>query len=1170
MSDQIRLGGFVLDEPISSGGMGTVWRGHHELSGTPVAVKVIAGAHVENPVYLEGFEREVRAVAGMEHPRIVRVYDYGYVDSAAERTSEGELARRSPWLAMELATRGSLAVLPEIGDYQTLAKILFDILDALAHSHARGIVHRDLKPGNVLLTESGAQVVCKLTDFGIAHVSGASLSTREVFASSAGTPWYMAPEQVESRWRDYGPWTDLYALGCVAYQLAAGVTPFRGESVVRVARQQLFDRPPVLAPMFSVPAGFTSWVERLLVKEIPHRFRRAADAAWALHQISPRTSGPLKVPALRTGVSDETSAVITTDAAIDTNLATLTFLSDPAPTVAARPVESFGGPSSFLRFGQPPIPRNWRDATEADDAQLRGAGLGLFRLRGIPLTGREPERDRIWEALRRAVMDQRTRAVVVRGQPGMGKSQLVRWIARRAHELGSATVISARHSPTGGADHGLPAMLSRYLGVGGLDYERAFLRIRRLVTAATTEPPDVVQYYSAAIARFLHPADDAAGVPAVRFTRSAERYQALKQFTAVVADRRALLVVLDDVQWGYDALEYALRLLQLDRPILLLMTVEQDELRGRPLEADTLRSIEAMPNVQSLDLRPMSRREHGDLLDSLLSLEPTLREDVLDRTGDSPLFAAELLAEWVRRAVLRSGPTGFRLDVAEEIPADIHALWNRRVDRVLEQTANARAARVAIEVGAALGTVVSDDEWRTCCEKLGVGIDDGLVDCLVDGGLVDRTPSGWSFAHQLLRQSISAGAAAGGRDNEQHRVVADLWEFDDSPDSQLRRALHFLAVDDWVAAAQPLLRSMEQMIVAGRTREATAVLATLDDVFEQIPADHQLRRRVIQARLVVLRQIGTFDEMVSFIHEMYPIGRQHGWQDLLADLYRAEGGIAVEQGDVERGAALMREAMDHARLSREPGVIAAIHRALGWLAIRYGDSEKARAHFEASRDHHQMAGQPDGVSEAIIGIAEVCRIESEFDEAIRHNDEARRLSRQGGYRILLASHLNQRGDIAAATGDYEAAREFFREALELARLTANQHIYPIAVLNLAVANIYLGETELAAEQLEEAHGILSAAGQVLYTYYCELGMLWCASPSDPTTWDARYEDLLEQAKQDMAERESAEHAIEAGRRWRDAGDHTRARQSFELARRLTPSGFASAFESLIDAELDSL
>ncbi len=283
----VRLGPFVLERPIARGGMAEVWRGVHEGEQVPVAVKVLTGPRARDAAFVGALKNEIHAVARLNHPGIILVYDRGTVDDDAERHSAGRLVAGSPWFAMEMCSHGALSPRRFPLPWLTSRTLLLSLLDALAHAHARGVVHRDLKPGNVLLSAPvDARPGLKISDFGIAQPLGI-VGDEAARDAHSGTPRYMAPEQFNGAAREMGPWTDLYAVGCIAYQLAVGQAPFSGDAL-RLAVAHCHDPVPPFGDREErgYPAGYEAWVLRLLEKEPRDRYHAAADAAWGLLQLS--------------------------------------------------------------------------------------------------------------------------------------------------------------------------------------------------------------------------------------------------------------------------------------------------------------------------------------------------------------------------------------------------------------------------------------------------------------------------------------------------------------------------------------------------------------------------------------------------------------------------------------------------------------------------------------------------------------------------------------------------------------------------------------------------------------------------------------------------------------------------------------------------------------------
>lgn len=274
-----------------------VWRGQHRHQGTPVAIKIVLANHARRDRYIRTFRDEVRAVASLQHPYIIQVFDYGQIPATLPESAPAQLIPGSPYLVMELADDTLRSWCGQL-DWPQLYQVLLSLLDALAHAHAQGVIHRDIKPGNILQCQSGT--IIKLTDFGLAHTFYGEDNEQES-EEIIGTPAYMAPEQFERRWRDYGPWTDLYALGCTAYALLTGEPPFgQLENLEEIMRSHLFRAVPTLPQPEQVPPHFEQWLRCLLAKSPTARFQRAADAAWALMELSRDWKPPAKVFVERT------------------------------------------------------------------------------------------------------------------------------------------------------------------------------------------------------------------------------------------------------------------------------------------------------------------------------------------------------------------------------------------------------------------------------------------------------------------------------------------------------------------------------------------------------------------------------------------------------------------------------------------------------------------------------------------------------------------------------------------------------------------------------------------------------------------------------------------------------------------------------------------------------
>jgi len=291
-----RLGPYEILEPLGAGGMGEVYRAHDTRLDRTVAIKVLPADVSADPGRRARFDREARTIAGLDHPHICTLYDLGREVPSDVPAEDGEqkTARPLDFLVMEYLAGESLATRLQKGalPLEPALKIATEIAQALAAAHRQGIVHRDLKPGNVMLTKTGA----KLLDFGLAKlkapvsevVAAASVATQAPTTEAGtllGTVPYMAPEQLEGQEADAR--TDLFAFGCVLYEMVTGRRAFDAASQASLIASILKDTPRPMQDLQPLAPAALDWiVRRCLEKDPDERWQSAQDVVHELGWIA--------------------------------------------------------------------------------------------------------------------------------------------------------------------------------------------------------------------------------------------------------------------------------------------------------------------------------------------------------------------------------------------------------------------------------------------------------------------------------------------------------------------------------------------------------------------------------------------------------------------------------------------------------------------------------------------------------------------------------------------------------------------------------------------------------------------------------------------------------------------------------------------------------------------
>ena len=1072
--NRVCLGSFRCAEPLGSGGMATVWRGVYEGPGadrldlayrSKVALKVLTSARARDKAWLAAFAAEVRAVARLNHPHILSVYDFGEVSAEAERRSQGHFVAGSPWLAMELAEPESLGGRVVHMDWGQLRASLMQLLSALAHAHGQGLVHRDIKPANILFApDSGA---LKLADFGLVlDVSEVSVPLQA--AHAMGTPGYMAPEQFEGRVSEFGPWTDLYAVGCMVYRLVCGVLPYPAFDFAALREAHQSWPLPLLRPKMGVPLHLQGWLHGLMAKNPYERFPNAVTASAALQALGEATG---------TGYSEAVPPSETTQSCPDL-----------PGTVASTAL----GESSRMVWSAPPLPDDWRVAESSGEGPLRGVGMRLFGVRTVPFVGRETQRDALWQLLRVVAAEGRARAVVLEGPAGVGKSRLAQFLRSRAYELAGVLSYVASYTPDGGVDQDFGEQLVQILGIQGCSVQGGQDRLRRRWPDAFT-----VDEAAALAQRLL------GGGARSPSERRAMWWAAMRG----IARGRTLIVLMEDVLWDLDSVEFArYSLEQLPVPVLFVLTARSEDLPVLPEVRQALHALAEHPQGDLIPVTPLPNEEALRLVNEGLGLRGDLAAQVQQRTAGNPLFAVQLVKDWVGRGLLLPDAEGFHLPPAAEVPLplDLQGIWSHRMEAVLATRPVEEG--IAVELAAVLGGWVDQEEWMRCCDAHGVS-PGNVLEAFMERGLALQaaTASTWSFIHGMARETVIGRARTAERLQELHATCAKVLGALGVTGSRLGR--HLLESGCPEEALVPIRQGVEGSLSTGALAQAQVAVLMQQRALAAVDSPHVegMWAALLRTRLARLQgRIHSAEESVAIARDYaeqldHTSGMAQAWCETALAAYRS-GRLAEVIETSRRGETLALSCGETRLVARCREVRA---RAFTDWA-RFADAAET---YQDSREAYASEGDEEGVASCELGLGWVDLSEGRLERARIRIAQALSVLTALGARAPAAAAQNLLGEVMRALGELEQAALHYQESFTLHRECGSDTGSVIAQLNLAIVWVEGERYALAGRKVDELLGSMMIQGFEQFVGAAKLIRLVCdCSEQRWSGWAGRFEE----------------------------------------------------------------
>lgn len=1055
--------------------MGDVWLAKHWL-GEDVAVKILGAKHLQEPDAKINFHKEIQAHASLLHPNIVPLFDYGTLTDPPKSYAQNSTPL---FVSMALAQFGDLTTLGQLHNWNQIWLLTKQLLDALAFAHARDVIHRDIKPKNILVFDGEDHPTFKLADFGIAHISATVQDAQtKMLSTSVGTPNYMAPEQIEGKWYQYGPWTDLYALGCTLYKMICGKPPFHGKTRYELYKQHLTVLRPPVDPLFEVPPTLERWLHKMMAIQPQDRFLCAAHAQQQLPPAFPDV--PIWSTGLHTPIHTSEDKTLITYTTHETSNNTNDPIAFEAVDMTFEDLALF----ETAKHHQPSteIP-SWRQINDAPQ-MAPGMGLSLFNLREIPLCARTTEGDIIWSALSTVVRERKMQTIEINGTVGLGKSALAHGLARRAHELGLAHVLTAS-SQQGTQKHTIGVMLDQFFQSWKLNQATLYRHLKTRITPASRRDHPYLSDLQTLV-RIMRPTE--------HMIDEQQTFITLERVVRRLTQQQPLILLLEHAATDEELARWLDHLRQTDQdiPILVLCMSEHANRGFTKIQID-----------RRLNLSPVSANDIHQMINAILPIDRSLSQHLHHHAEGNPLFAIQLLNHHIEQNELHlKDHARFILKSKHNaIPVDIQSIWLDRLTQLLKHFPQASHDDVsqAMELAAYFDEPFDMGTWQLCFQLAKLNPPAHLLDTLFEYGLLKSTDERWQLAHGLLTQSLQQMANMRQRQAKHHRVIAQALE-SQHPNPTWQTAQRI--AQHWIAGQHPKLALphlnfattllMDQHHIQHQGALTTLYRQTVQQCALE-PTDTHVLASEIHYHCHIINE-SRFDEALHTLTVLYQQAMDQNQNKLAAYAALSIGDIHHRQGNIKSASTWDARAVT---LCTQPETYYLAARGLRSAQYFTDSPDEAFHAIDRALQHLSGYNRLELLKTKINQLID----NQKLQQAQEVLDELLPEARKHNFLPLSLRAANSQGELARLQNQPSVAWKHYLEAQKLAMQTGHRHLIPLLDINLVLTAMMSKRWDISAQYLERAESSLIQMGTIGSRQWL-IRVLYITQAAGTQKWDS--------------------------------------------------------------------